>query len=541
MASGSYGYAFRHALFAEAVYDDLLPGERKRLHAGYARVLSSHEVTGTAAELARYARAAHDLVTALKASLAAADEAMAVGGPDEAAKLYEDVLELSADAGLLSAYERENGPLDVVAAAESACAAAVAAGRPMRAVALAEEQLRSLPASASHSDRGRLLLALGTAALPIDTEVDLLGVIKEAVELLSSETPTPFQARAVALFARVNSAYGQIQEAARFAGDALDMARRLGLRDVAVDAKTTLAHLQRKTGKLEMIEDALLQAVAEAEAAGEVAAQLRGRVSLAGLYVEVGRLEDAKALLAKTCEVARDAGRRWSPDSIYARAELAFAAYITGDWELVTATSDTSGEAPPELARAIVESVGLDVAVARDREDALEYAGRVRESWELDGYVIVSSGGAMIELAARTEGIEAAKRCHDEAVHRLGDLWDDPFFMGRMRLGASLLGELASAATTAPHAERTRVHEWGREIDAATTAVLAPSADAAERRIGPEARAWEARARAEYARLRRACGVASSHRACRALAGERGAIRRVRPPLRDRAVPRASR
>ena len=30
------GYAFRHALLAEAVYDDLLPGERVRLHAGYA-------------------------------------------------------------------------------------------------------------------------------------------------------------------------------------------------------------------------------------------------------------------------------------------------------------------------------------------------------------------------------------------------------------------------------------------------------------------------------------------------------------------------
>ena len=36
---GADGYAFRHALLAEAVYDDLLPGERVRLHAAYAEAL----------------------------------------------------------------------------------------------------------------------------------------------------------------------------------------------------------------------------------------------------------------------------------------------------------------------------------------------------------------------------------------------------------------------------------------------------------------------------------------------------------------------
>ena len=41
VAAGSDGYAFRHALLAEAVYQDLLPGERIRLHAAYARALAS--------------------------------------------------------------------------------------------------------------------------------------------------------------------------------------------------------------------------------------------------------------------------------------------------------------------------------------------------------------------------------------------------------------------------------------------------------------------------------------------------------------------
>ena len=47
------GYAFRHALLGEAIYDDLLPGERVRLHAAYAEALSSGAAPGTAAELAR--------------------------------------------------------------------------------------------------------------------------------------------------------------------------------------------------------------------------------------------------------------------------------------------------------------------------------------------------------------------------------------------------------------------------------------------------------------------------------------------------------
>ena len=94
---GVDSYAFRHALLAEAVYDDLLPGERVRLHAAYAEALRSRRVDGTAAELARHARLAHDPVTAVRASIEAGDEAMGVGGPEEAAAHYEAALELAAD------------------------------------------------------------------------------------------------------------------------------------------------------------------------------------------------------------------------------------------------------------------------------------------------------------------------------------------------------------------------------------------------------------------------------------------------------------
>ncbi|MEZ5093998.1 AAA family ATPase [Nocardioides sp.] len=87
-------YSFRHALLGEATYDDLLPGERVRLHTAYARALGSGRFRGAAAELARHARLAGDLDTALRAGVEAGDEALGVGGPDEAAQHYLQALTL---------------------------------------------------------------------------------------------------------------------------------------------------------------------------------------------------------------------------------------------------------------------------------------------------------------------------------------------------------------------------------------------------------------------------------------------------------------
>ena len=67
-------YAFRHALVGEAVYDDLLPGERATLHSAIAEaleldpwLLGELPAGSVAAELAMHYHAAHDLPRALAA------------------------------------------------------------------------------------------------------------------------------------------------------------------------------------------------------------------------------------------------------------------------------------------------------------------------------------------------------------------------------------------------------------------------------------------------------------------------------------------
>jgi DNA-binding CsgD family transcriptional regulator len=72
------GYAFRHALIREAMYGDLLPGERGRVHARYAEAIAADPslAPGRAAiQLAYHWYAAHDLGNALASAWEAAAEA----------------------------------------------------------------------------------------------------------------------------------------------------------------------------------------------------------------------------------------------------------------------------------------------------------------------------------------------------------------------------------------------------------------------------------------------------------------------------------
>ena len=84
-------YAFRHALVGEAIYEDLLPGERTALHAALARALEA-DPAAPQAELACHWHGAHDLPRALAASVAAGLESQRLHAPGEALRQLEDAL-----------------------------------------------------------------------------------------------------------------------------------------------------------------------------------------------------------------------------------------------------------------------------------------------------------------------------------------------------------------------------------------------------------------------------------------------------------------
>ena len=159
LADDSYG--FRHALVAEAIRDDLLPGQRRRLHAAFAAALASRPGLGTASDLARHAAASGDTDTAVTAGMAAGEAALALGGPREASALYENVLE----------WMRDDDPRRDDATAQAALAEA-ASGDVARGVHLLRDRM-------AHSDaaspaRARLLATYVTLSRVYDEPADLL-------------------------------------------------------------------------------------------------------------------------------------------------------------------------------------------------------------------------------------------------------------------------------------------------------------------------------------------------------------------------------
>ncbi|HEY6886994.1 MAG TPA: AAA family ATPase [Solirubrobacter sp.] len=85
---------YRHALTREAVYDALLPGERRQLHASGAAALCERPDMTDAAELAVQWRAAEEPAAALAASIVAARAATEVYAYSEAVEHYTAVVSL---------------------------------------------------------------------------------------------------------------------------------------------------------------------------------------------------------------------------------------------------------------------------------------------------------------------------------------------------------------------------------------------------------------------------------------------------------------
>ncbi|MEV3855629.1 AAA family ATPase [Streptomyces sp. NPDC050095] len=193
-------YTFRHALIRQAVYEDLLPGERIRLHARYAAALTTDDAD--AAELAAHSYAAGDRPEALSAAHRAAVRAGRSYAYDEQRLMLERVLELwdrvrdpaerigtdlvgvlteAAETCMLSGHYRRG-----VDHATAGLAAVDEQAAPERAALLLEHRgrlrhrldssgaddwehaLRLLPDEPGHVQRGRLLGVLAMGLLPND-------------------------------------------------------------------------------------------------------------------------------------------------------------------------------------------------------------------------------------------------------------------------------------------------------------------------------------------------------------------------------------
>ncbi len=509
VAVGSDDYGFRHALLGEAVYDDLLPGERVRMHAAYVQALCGQERPGAAADLARHARAAHDDATALRASVRAGDEAAAVGGPEEALQHYRLALELAARPGADSDADTPAGQVpgvDLVELTVRASAAALAAGHLHYAVALVEEQLAQLPPDTDPVRRGTLLLALASAAILIDAYFDVLSVTTEALELVPADPPTPLRCRLANVHAEALSDRQRDEDATRWAEDALDLARALRLPDQVHAATATLARIQDRGGDAEASRATLEQMITDARASDDPA-ELRALHHLGGLHLERGELKEALAAFRTGTARAAELGLPWAPYGFDARVLSGLVAYECGEWDEALRQLDVTGESPPPVAEAILAAAALAVAAGRGDARGRELLPLVRPTWDRDGFAAILGAGAAVDLLGDAGDLDGAIAEHDAAVTIVQQLWRAPDFQARTRLSAILIGQLANHVSLVGADARGELVERGTELLEAGRRAAIRTDRLGRRPRGPEGDAWLARLEAEHVRLRWLTGV----------------------------------
>jgi DNA-binding CsgD family transcriptional regulator len=139
--------------------------------------------------------------------------------------------------------------------------------------------------------------------------------------------------------------------------------------------------------------------------------------------------------------------------------------------------------------------------VARGDPDAVQRGRSVRADWRRDPFMALVSGGCTIDGLTWAGEQQAAVEATTQLIEFLNEAWND-YFLGGIWLSALGLAALADRA------EHTRLTGGDPAADlAAGRALLDRMTETARRgrprggRLGPEGRAWMARASAEYGRL----------------------------------------
>ncbi|MBX3194582.1 MAG: AAA family ATPase [Microbacteriaceae bacterium] len=230
-------YAFRHALSREAVADEVLPGERDRIHAAYAEAIEADRDPRLAAAAAGHWLAIHEIGRAFDAYLIALEDARAAYAYDSQARILEQLVELwprVPDAAERTGMTRARTLL----AAARAWHHASAVARQITLLDVAETLLEP----DDRRSRGELLIARTGVALNNRRNVDGIASGTEAAAIMGEfDDPEALELRAAlhANLAVVNRS--DLTVNAEHAAEAVRLAELLGDPGVVAYVRVTLA------------------------------------------------------------------------------------------------------------------------------------------------------------------------------------------------------------------------------------------------------------------------------------------------------------
>lgn len=509
-APGEGRLAFRHSLVRDAVYHDLLPDERTKMHTGFAALLlDSADAQDQVADLAHHALAAQDLPLALSASVRASRAAARRGASRQALAHGEQALDLWPS--VLGA--------DTVAGASEVLVTRLAAmgagdsGRPEQAVALLQ---RAVELADAQSDpvlaaATRVRHALRLLELP-GREPDAAARAQDALDLLADRSADLDRAWGHAVLARSLHRLDRFDEAGGQAAAAVAVAREAGSDHARMagadpygaecdalgaeaDGQLTLAFLGLPATGLQESRKVFADTKVSARLSGHFGVELRAYHGVGLCRLLEGDLRGAADEFAAGGKRATETGTTWSEYGMKLRVGRALVLFRLGGWD--DADRVLGGDVPPgsdviadplAAARAVVaaargrwDEVGLgpvrrspapasQVLLAQARAESALWQGRPRAA--------VAEVTAAVELARVTPAVQ-----FDEAGRPDEEL-------ALAALGATAYAELAAAGRL-------------RDEDAADSAALLARVRARVAGAAPNvpARAWLAWVEAEHRRL----------------------------------------
>ncbi len=356
------GYAFRHALIRTTVYEDLLPGERVRLHARCAEALVAQRSLvpeGRApAELAAHWFAAGDHERALDAAWQAAEAARVSYAYDEQARLLRRVLDL------WNSVDDPSGRLGVdhAAVVETAAQACFASGDAERGLALASAALDEIDASREPERAAHALFTRSWLRSRIDAggEDDL----EAALRLLPSDPPSVTRGRILAGLAGHFLTQANPHRARGPAEEALEVARRTGDVDLTAWALMDLGFVIGLEGDLESGLEMLSEAREAARRDANDYVLLTAMLWEAALFGMSGDHERQLAVARDGLAVARAVGLHRNRGTILA-SNVASALFESGRWqEARDVLDDALAADPPPVYRATLTILLGELALA---------------------------------------------------------------------------------------------------------------------------------------------------------------------------------
>jgi DNA-binding CsgD family transcriptional regulator len=496
---GGYRYSFRHALTRDAVYEDMLPGERVELHAAYGEALSKDPglagpdgEAAVPATLAYHWYAALDLPRALSAAIDAAAHATASYAPDEALRHLERALEIWPR--VLDAEQRTR--LDRAEVARLAGEAALRTGAAERSRSLLASAIATLPATADPVRRALLLQRYAITLRYLGAPRDAAATLREALQLLPAGEATRAHAVVLAALsdAQADADIGDSAGSAETAQQAIDAARASGAPDVQADAAIRLGAATCYLGEAEAGIESLRAGLRLALDLDIPDTALTGYINLSDVLELLGRHAEAVQTAAEGFQLAVRVGLSRSISGAYLAANQAEPLVRLGRWdEAHQLIADALTAQPEGSIRAALLQLRAEIAAMRGQyEQAADGLREVhRALGDLGSLQLTQPTRYISALVALGQGDVAAAR--DAVTPGLASdrlLWAGrgwPVAWLAMRAEADEALMFRSNREAVPE----RVTERCDEIKRATAALEAPV---------PRFRAYQALVAAEHAR-----------------------------------------